>query len=785
MRFPLIALTALGFAAVGLYVLKSRPEVDLGMVTQSVTPNVPATNLSKSPRPAAPFAEKTERIVAQLLTPNGKTDAKAGPSSLVIAQSPQAADSPSLSVTAEPPVQTAQAPSAQPVISVATPNQPDQPAVDESALRYFAARGDTARLQAEISRLRALYPNWNPPADPLAVQVNTDRQLENMWALYAQSRYADVRKAIADRQTSEPGWQPPADLLDRLKLAEARVGVVAASDAKNYDAVIRLAAENPTLLTCSEIDMLWRVAEAFGETDKAARARDAYTYILNNCDDASARYATVQKASEQLGSDMLEQLLAKERTPPGGQPEFEPLRDDIARRLVASGNGDAKVVVPEKYLTRLERLAESNDMASDALLLGWYYYRRDNLGGAERWFRKAFNKEETASSAEGLALTLVAQNSPVEAENVLYRWRDSSDGSREAYLAAVANLLALDPPPVLQQQVLQRMAPVVIAARNADAAQQFGWYARAMQQLPTAAEWFQAALSWKSDDEPSAYGLVLTRNDLGDRAAVAQIQRVWGGRSERIARLGEPVDERGVPLQQPYAASRAGSERAPAYPTYPQVAQQQPTTFAPPTPTYPVERTEEQYARPVQQAAPRAARVAAQPATSGGKCWTTQDPRQMAPSAALDRGWCLMNMNRPLEAAQSFEAASTSPLPDVRSDAAYGKSLAYLRAGLTNKASVAAADATQTNKRAVELQSAILSDRALNAFKLGRFRETIVALDQRAQIVPEQADLMALRGYAYQSLGRDADARRIFQALADTGNKVGLRGIADLDAVYH
>lgn len=32
--------------------------------------------------------------------------------------------------------------------------------VDESALRYFASKGDTARLEAEIARLRALYQNW-------------------------------------------------------------------------------------------------------------------------------------------------------------------------------------------------------------------------------------------------------------------------------------------------------------------------------------------------------------------------------------------------------------------------------------------------------------------------------------------------------------------------------------------------------------------------------------------------------------------------------------------------
>ncbi len=324
-----------------------------------------------------------------------------------------------------------------------------------------------------------------------------------MWQLYAQSRYADVRDAIAQRQQSEPGWQPPEDLLERLKLAEARSGLTAASDAKDYQTVIRIAAENPTLLTCSEVDALWRVADAFAHTDRDSRARDAYLYILTNCSNTDERIATVQKASELLPADMLEQLMAKERTPPGGQPEFEVIRDGIARRLVGEGNSDAKLVVAPAYLQRLEHLASASDgMASDALLLGWYYYRRDNLGAAERWLRMAYTKEPNASSAEGLALTLVRQNSPVEAENILYPYRDTSDDTRAAYLAAVANLLALNPVPVLQSDVLSRMAPAVITGRDAAAAQQFGWYARTMRQPATAADWFSTALNWKPDDEP-------------------------------------------------------------------------------------------------------------------------------------------------------------------------------------------------------------------------------------------------------------------------------------------
>ncbi|RWX76976.1 cellulose synthase [Neorhizobium lilium] len=753
MKFSLVTLTALGVVAAGLYGMSRQPTVDFGSVTGSIGTGMAV----KAPRLVS-AAPKTERLMAQLVLPRDTVEDVSGPAALVLAQSPSV-DLLDEMAQAPAPVNREEArPSS-------NANAASQPAVDESALRYFAARGDTARLQAEISRLRTLYPSWTPPADPLASPPSSDPQLENLWELYAQARYADVRQAIAARQAQEPGWQPPPDLLDRLKLAEARAILTTASDTKEYESVIRVATDNPGLLTCSEVDVLWRLAQAFAATEKPARARDAYLYILNNCDSSAERLATVQKAGELLPLDMTEELLAKERTVPGGSPEFDSVRDDLARRLVGQGNGDPKLVVAEKYLGRLERLAESQNLASDALLLGWYYYRRDNLGAAERWFRRAVAKEETASAAEGLALTLIRQKSPLEAENVLYRWRDSSDGSKEAYLAAVANLLAMEPPPVLQGEVLARMAPVVIASHNADAAQQFGWYARAMRQPKTAAEWFSTALAWKPDDEPSAYGLALSRNDLNDKPGLAAIQRAWAGKSERIAEVGRPVQHApGTrrPVLTPSAPTAIGSGQTEM------VQERQPMAV-------------EQPALEPMRPAVRAPRVsAAQSSARPNRCWTTSDSRQLTPEQALARGWCLMDLNRPLEAARAFEAAGSSIQPGIRSDAAYGRSLAYLRVGLTDNASVAAADAGQNNTRAVELQSSILANRAVDAFKLGRYREALVALDQRAQIVPEQTDLMSLRGYAYLNLKRRADAQRIFQALADMGDPQGQRGLATM-----
>ncbi|MFK0274433.1 cellulose synthase [Ensifer sp. NPDC090286] len=637
-----------------------------------------------------------------------------------------------------------------------------QPVVDESALRYFAAKGDTARLQAEISRLRSLYPDWVPPADPLAVPRNNDVALETMWRLYSEGRYAEVRKAIAERQAKETAWQPPADLLERLNVAEARARLVNASELKQYETVISIAASTPSLLTCSEVDVLWHVAQAFAETKRPDRARDAYLYVLKSCDDAPERLATVQKAAAVLPYATLQDLLALERTTPEGVPEFESIRDDLARRFVAEGDGDKTLAVDPKYVQRVEKLAETGGTASDALLLGWYQLRRDNMSAAEQWFRRAHDKEDSASAAQGLALTLIARKAPLEAEAVLYPWRDSSPDALATYFAATANLLAIDPPVALDAAVLARIAQETTKAREPATAQQFGWYARALNQPATAAQWFATALRWKPDDEPSAYGLALSRDQLNDKDGVVEIQRLWSGRSERIARLGEvkeKLDEVSrAPLPTAEVQQRTQQQSAARTTVVTEVVEQ-----------------------PVAQR-PRMGGVVQKSVRSGAGCRTTINPAGMAPQAALARGWCLMDLNRPLEAAEAFEVALQAPASQTREDAAYGQSLAYLRAGLTNKAAVSATKSTQSRGRVDELQTAILADRAIAAFNANRYREAILFLDQLGQISQRRQDLMVLRGYAYMNLKYHAEARRIFEALAATGNRDAMQGLAAVDA---
>jgi Flp pilus assembly protein TadD len=86
-----------------------------------------------------------------------------------------------------------------------------------------------------------------------------------------------------------------------------------------------------------------------------------------------------------------------------------------------------------------------------------------------------------------------------------------------------------------------------------------------------------------------------------------------------------------------------------------------------------------------------------------------------------------------------------------------------------------------TQKQQTELNLSILSQQAEAAYADGRYIEAILALDERARLAPEQNDLMVLRGWSYFKLNRLAEAKRIFEAAAQTGYPEARSGIA---AVY-
>ncbi|MBP0582610.1 hypothetical protein J8I29_25010 [Labrys sp. LIt4] len=340
------------------------------------------------------------------------------------------------------------------------------------------------------------------------------------------------------RQRSEPNWSPPRDLMARVTVADTRERILAASDAKRYAEAVTLAAATPSLLTCGDVEVLWRVAEAFGQTDRRSRALDAYRYILTTCSDPDIRLATLQKAAAWLSPSELGplQTLGADASTGDG---FRSIREAFARDAVTAAAEDPARPLGAADLKLFQAMAEANGAAADALLVGNFFLHRDNFVQAEHWYRLAFARNASASSANALAVALLALKRPAEAETLLSPWQKNDDEARRTYLRITADLLSARPPASLSPGALSRMAAAVAAKRDVSLAQEFGWYAHSFKQDVTALRWFATALSWRPDDETSAYGFAVVSRSMGRRDALNDVVKAWGSRSPRIRALAQ------------------------------------------------------------------------------------------------------------------------------------------------------------------------------------------------------------------------------------------------------
>ncbi|MBM6583168.1 tetratricopeptide repeat protein [Microvirga sp. BT689] len=661
--------------------------------------------------------------------------------------------------------------------SEAPPANGSQPQVDESALRYFASQGDTRRVNAEIARLRALYPNWTPPSDLSqlsgAAAAPPDPIVERLWNLYREDRIAEVRAAIAERQGSDPNWKPPEELVTALETVEARRRLLNASDTGQWRTVLSVATESPNLLTCTNVDVLWRVAEAFARTDQPGRTRDVYTYLLTNCSNPAERLATLQKALTLLPEQQVADLLQFERRTGEAPDDFSSIRDELARRRVERASLDGKVTASAEDLAAVERLIRNTNEAGPVLILGWYNYHHGNPARALELFKTALDRNGGAKAAEGYAMSLRALERLKDAEAFAYEWRERAPENMKIYLDVATALLSQDPPPRLESPVVARIVTAVTAQRFSDGAQALGWYSYNTQQIRTARDWFRTALNWKPEDEPSAYGLALSAQRLNERAAFNAVVAQWRGRSQRIADLADRTN----PALRRQSAPVPPRADMPAGETAPSVA----AGYAAPRQVT-VERVEVEQPLVRSEEGIRRRQTEAR-SVLGRSCAITRNPNGLSGDAALTRGWCLMEINRPLEAVFAFDQAIAAGSSRTREEAAYGKSLAYLRKNLTSQAATAAAEAPQTRERRVELGASILTQRALAAYRDERFVETLIALSERARLVPEQNDLLLIRGWSYFRLGRYDDAEKVFRAVQQTGYSeeasVGLNAVRE------
>jgi tetratricopeptide (TPR) repeat protein len=627
---------------------------------------------------------------------------------------------------------------------------PSASQVDDSALRYFLQQGDVRRAQAEMQRLHRLYPNWEPPADLFDPNVPRPSDVQPIWDLYGAGDYAGARKAIADRQAAEPGWTPPADLESALAEAAERQRLLNAADIEQWETVLSIADASPSILTCDSIEVLWRVAEAFARTGSEQRSVDAEAYIMKNCPGAPVKVASLQKALQFLPIARIEELLAMAVDPPAADPAFDLVRLDIARREVATANADPAMAASAEALARVAAAAQAANGAEDALLLGFYALGHDDPAGAVGWFQFALQRGGAAKAAEGYVLAMHALGRDVEAEPIAYEWRNAGREAMAAYVTVIAAALTSDAAAQVEQPLLDRFVRTVVEQRSPLGAQAVGWYAYNAEQPDVAADWFAASLDWHPS-EVAAFGLGLSYRAMRDLAAFRDVLRTWSALFPRLPDLylQQPGGDAGARSQLSGQVSRQGGRADPALDAQ---------VRGPGSATGDARNRPQSTTTGIPHAASQLGGLGLPTAPGVGPRRASGVGCGTAAAGTVAAGWCLLEQNRPFEAATAFEQASGS-------DAAYGLALANLRMGLTRDAAVAAASAPHDAARRHQLDTSIVTQQAIDAYERGKYAEALQTLDKRRALAPEQNDLMMLRGWSYYELGDLESARRMFEAV--------------------
>lgn len=189
--------------------------------------------------------------------------------------------------------------------------------VDESALRYYAAQGQAQRVEAEARRLSEMNPGWSMPEDIWSARLPMGDE-EPLWALFTAGDLDRLKRAIAQRQTAEPGWLPSDDLLRKLKFKELREVILGKAAKSQWFHICDLAAEHLKGGISNDAELSWIVAEAYARCDRKAEAKAILSRVLQRSTDANERRTTILKALALLPMRDVEQFLEMGRKTEGG-----------------------------------------------------------------------------------------------------------------------------------------------------------------------------------------------------------------------------------------------------------------------------------------------------------------------------------------------------------------------------------------------------------------------------------------------------------------------------------
>ena len=614
--------------------------------------------------------------------------------------------------------------------ALAAEPKPAPDAVELAALYYYAEQKQPERLEAETTRLRLKYPDFVVPADvytPAARQVDES----TLWALYEKNDFTGIEAETGRHRSENPEWMPSADFSEKLARRRQRVEMTAATARKDWMGVIEAAkALDPSSET--EVDLVWMLLDAYAGTGSKDALTKTYRGLLFREGDKRLPDAqlltTLQKSTRDFSSEEVRKAMGLVATSPLLQAGLQPVELDLTRKDVADFNADEKRQTPiaEADVAKLRAAAEKGERLEDLSLLGWYDLKLKTPANAERWFKAALAKRRDEENAKGLYLSLVAENRQDEAYAVAEDYIEEFSGDPEFLMNALSLRFSKPDQPEADVKTVTAYSNAILATSNADHAEILAWYAYNSRQYEASKAWFLKSLDWESAPV-RVKGLALSLLRLGEKKDYAVLEDeyrdiypdIWAEIKVATPPKGA---RRSVAVEMPVASASSSGGTG-----------------------YLAHFKAKRFSACIKDISAMEARGA------------------VSADAMLIKGWCHLELSRLAEARNAFEAALGNSR--TRQDAAYGAALTLLRGRLTDDAEAMISMYPLAEKRDREVRAEIYWQRARSAFDHKQYQRVLDALNARAALVAEPADLSQLRGWAYYHLGNRGQAQAVFARL--------------------
>ncbi len=617
--------------------------------------------------------------------------------------------------------------------SQAATNMPDE--VEMAALYYYAEQKQDERVAAEAARLRLKFPQFEMPQDLYLPQSARGADETVLWQLYDRSDFTGIDAEIIRRKTDAPDWQPTADFTDKLSRRKQRVLMTQAAKENNWTDVIQ-AGGSIDPATETEVDLLWTLIDAYAHSGMKQPLADVYRGILLREGDKrlpdAVLVTTLQKAIRDFPAAEVQAVMQKLAVTPAMQAGLQPVSFDLMRKTVADFNADEKQTVPlsDDQLAPLKATdpAKIEDMA----LLGWYYLKIKQPAVSVEWFTKALAIQADAANAKGLYLSLAAQNLEEEAYKVAASYLQDLSGDPEFLMNALSLRFAKPDMAEIDEKIVASYSTTILQTLNADHAEILAWYAYNSKQFEASSAWFEKAIDWKVAPA-RVKGLALSYLRLEQKPEFTALQEKYGqaypGIWDEIRAASPPKGRVAASVIKPRGIIQANYFR-----------------------NFQAKR----YAACINDLA------------------DLRNRGQLSPDAAQIGGWCYLGLGRLAEARAAF-ADGLAAGGQVQADAAYGTALTLLRGRLTDDAEAIIRAYPLNAERDREIRVEIYFQRARASFDRKQYQKTLDALNARASLVAEPADLSQLRGWAYYHLGNKQVAKQVFQRLNDHLSDAGVR----------